>query len=401
MYNEIPITNDIFKLYGQDLFLFTTKPIVSVITYEAPIAETIAELRKRISECLKNPPPSLKRLWIRQIDGNMFKYYQDTTVSDILQGAGATYGFPPHPPSLYGNLREQGGLALAPKAHLNAQRLTPAHMTAKRSSRGDGSPPAAFHIYAHPHIKQLTIIANHAFWDGLALMNVLSVFCGLSEINISIPTKPYDRLHKLWDCVSIIGDVLPCPNQLTVVDREPRYETVSHCMSEIKTTHKSLGVSMPSHLLSLYLKPLFERLPTSIQYLKVFVPYYLHHPNRFNSHGVVPILVFRNKLDAREIDASLKRQRPMLYGMEEILELHYCRGLPPPCDPPLINDIDVIARFKPDIVFSIIKSTNETGYAKLKQMSVLYNTRDMGIYVACIQTGDEMTMSSSLFCNEL
>jgi len=184
-------------------------------------------------------------------------------------------------------------------------------------------------------------------------------------------------------------------------------------MSEIKTTHKSLNVSMPSHLLSLYLKPLFERLPAHIRYLKVFVPYYLHHPNRFNSHGVVPILVFRNRLDAREIDASLKRQRPMLYGMEEILELHYCRGLldskavicaegaSPPCDPPLINDIDVIARFKPDIVFSIIKSTNETGYAKLKQMSVLYNTRDMGIYVACIQTGDEMTMSSSLFCKEL
>ena len=86
MYNEIPITNDIFKLYGQDLFLFTTKPIVSVITYEAEISDTIAELRKRISECLKNPPPSLKRLWIRQVAGNMFKYYQDTEVSDILQG---------------------------------------------------------------------------------------------------------------------------------------------------------------------------------------------------------------------------------------------------------------------------------------------------------------------------
>jgi hypothetical protein len=399
MYNEIPITNDIFKLYGQDLFLFTTKPIVSVITYEAPISETIAELQKRISECLKNPPPSLKRLWIRHVSGNIFKYYQDTQLSDILQGdcrppcLDASRPYAPSaqdPPAIVGFPQGKGGAGV------------PASLAICDVVARNRRLPLL--IYAHPHIQQLPIIANHAFWDGLALMNVLSVFCCLSDINISIPTKPYDRLHKLWDCVSIIGDVLPCPNQLTVVDREPRYETVSHCMSEIKTTHKSLGVSMPSHLLSLYLKPLFERLPAHIRYLKVFVPYYLHHPNRFNSHGVVPILVFRNKLDAREIDASLKRQRPMLYGMEEILELHYCREPTVPLRPlpsDKYNLDNITTQLKPDIVFSIIKSTNETGYAKLKQMSVLYNTRDMGIYVSCIQTGDEMTMSSSLFCQEL
>ncbi len=366
---EIPITNDIFQIYGQDLFLFDTHPIKSVITYEAPISETISELQKRISDCLANPPPSLKRLWIRQVSGNIFKYYQDTTPNDIM------------------TITE-----------------TVPNIT-----------PQLFHIYTHPHIQQITIIANHAFWDGLALMNVLSAFCGRSDINVSVPTKPYDRLRKVWECKDIVCDVLPRPNQLTVVDKKPRYETVSHNMLEIKTTHKSLGVSMPSYLLSLYLTPLFERLPMSISYLKVFVPYYLHHPNRFNSHGVVPVLVFRNKLDAREIDASLKRQRPMLYGMEEILELHYCReptvsafvadaGKPAPLRPlpsDKYNLDNITTQLKPDIVFSIIKSTNETGYAKLKQMSVLYNTRDMGIYVACIQTGDEMTMSSSLFCKEL
>ena len=292
MYNEIPITNDIFKLYGQDLFLFTTKPIVSVITYEAEISDTIAELRKRISECLKNPPPSLKRLWIRQVAGNMFKYYQDTEVSDILTLQG-TYGSPATPP-----LREQGGAGVP--AICACDEVASDRAAVNAGARNRRLPP--LHIYAHPHIKQLTIIANHAFWDGLALMNVLSVFCGLSDINVSIPTTPYDRLRKLWECKDIICDVLPRPNQLTVVDTEPRYETVSYNMSNIKNTHKSLGVSMTSHLLSLYLKPLFERLSTSIQYLKVFVPYYLHHPNRFNSHGAVPILVFRNKFDAREID---------------------------------------------------------------------------------------------------
>lgn len=106
MLNEIPITNDIFRLYGQDLFLFSTNPIVSVITYEAEISDTITELRKRISECLKNPPPSLKRLWIRQVAGNMFKYYQDTEVSDILQGGCRP---PCDPPAIVGSQQGKGG----------------------------------------------------------------------------------------------------------------------------------------------------------------------------------------------------------------------------------------------------------------------------------------------------
>lgn len=348
---ETPITNDTFQLYGEDLrCLDSGKPMMTVFHYDAEINDTIELCKKNIQEKIcGSTNPHLRPYSIKRIGDNSFKYDKNMTLDDVFETTDET------------------------DIH------TIFNSFDKRKYM--------YRIYAPTKSKIICVVWSHAIMDGVTLMTGTQIIFD-ARVNDNVPIqhppfliRPYYATETFFKLREFLRD-----SQLTRDLQTPDFHTMCLKIDEIKRVSKINNVSFPATACSMYLSRIFDALHPNVSFLKVFVSVYIKNENRFNCYSVIPIIVWRDKCNPTYIGASLNDNKTMLFGFYELFRTNL-----------LTNVKSQIDNMKPDVIFTSMKNTDDTGKANMNKILQYNYTSTAKIYACGGQTGtDNFYINSSI-----
>jgi hypothetical protein len=349
---EESIENEIFQLYGEDLrCLDSGQPMMHAFHYDEDIQKTIQRCKRNAIYMLENKAnhPMLKRYIIRRIGENKFIYDKTITVDDVFE----------------------------------TTEETDIHKIFKSFDRTKNM----YRIFASTKIKTICIVWSHAVMDGVTGSVGAYTLFGKAIVDIEPIQQPPFILQKYYAAETFIKlrDFLR-DSHLTTDMEWPRFHTTTMKLTDIKTIAKKNQISFPATACALYVTQLFNGLPQSVKYLKVFVSVYIKNENRFNNYSVIPIIVYRDNSSPVEVNRLLSENKTMLFGFHELFRTNLLTNLK--------SRVDYL---KPDVIFTSMKNTEDTGHAKLNRILVYNYSSSAKIYACGLQCGpDNFYINSSI-----
>lgn len=349
--DEIPITNEVFQLYGEDLrCLDSGKPMMVACHYEGDMNETIETITRNGSVILQNPTnhPLLHRYKIRRIGPNTLMYDKSVQITDVLE------------------LTEE----------------TDIHKIFHSFDRSKHM----YKVVASTKAKIVCIIFSHAIFDGVTAQYGAYTLFGKTTAEVEPIQHPPLLLRKFY----AVETVVKLRDFLRESQLPPRTDVNFHTMTlklaDIKTTSKQNKISFPATACAMYLNRVFDGLPTSVKYLKVYVSVYIHNENRFNNYSVIPIVVYRDSCSPVAVHKLLDDNKTMVFGFYELFRTSILTNIK--------SQIDIL---KPDVIFSCMKNTADVGPMKLTKFLVYNYSSSAKIYACGLQSGpDNFFINSSI-----
>lgn len=357
MYMEESIENEIFQLYGEDLrCLDSGQPMMHAFHYYEDIQKTIKKCKTNAIHMLANQTnhPLLKRYIIRRIGENKFIYDKTMTVDEVFE----------------------------------TTEETDIHKIFKSFDRTKNM----YKLYASTKAKTICIVWSHAIMDGVTGSVGAYTLFGKAIVDIEPIQHPPFILQKYYAAETFVKlrDFLR-DSQLTTDLDFPKFHTTTFKLCDIKTITKQNSISFPATACALYVSQLFNGLPNTVQYLKVFVSVYIKNENRFNNYSVIPIIVYRNNCSPVEVNRLLNENKTMLFGFHELFRTNLLTNLKS-----RVDDL------KPDVIFTSMKNNEDTGHAKLNRILVYNYSSSAKIYACGLQCGpDNFYINSSIRTSDL
>lgn len=318
---EESIDNETFQLYGEDLrCLDSGQPMMSAYFYDSDIRTAIKNYKAAMRKALNNV--GYKRLTIRRIGENRFIYDKTMTVDEVFE-------------------------------------TTPETDIHKMFCMFDRA-KTMFKMFASTKSKVVCIVWSHSVFDGISTLKIgTNIFGYAATQQIPIQPLPY-IMHKYYALETIVKlcDFLR-DSQLHLDADFPQFHTTTLKLCDIKTVAKQNGVSFPATACAFYLQQLFQSLPETVQYLKVFVSVYMQNENRFNNYSAIPIVVYRNDCSPVSVNRLLNDNKMMAFGFHELFRTNLLTTLKSKMD-----------GLKPDVIFTSMKNSDDIGRVKLKQILV-------------------------------
>jgi len=244
-----------------------------------------------------------------------------------------------------------------------------------------------YRIYASTKSQFVCIIWSHAILDGITAQYGSYIMLGKNVVtNIPIEHPPsFIRGFYAVDTFFKLSEFL-CNSQLQKNLDVPDFQTMCLSINEIKRVSKQNKVSFPATACAMYLSRIFDALPESVSFLKVFIAVYIKNSNRFNNYSIIPIIVQRCKCSPLDINTSISKNKTMLFGFYELFRTSLLTKVK--------SQIDTL---KPDVIFSSMKNNDEIGDAKLNRVLVYNYSSSAKIYACGMQTGaDNFYINSSI-----